>query len=205
MKILHIDSSENLITSFSRKYTRKIVDKIIDSNNEENFKILRRDLVTNPLPCVTSEWAIQAAIINPEERTDKVALALSDALIDELFVSDYIVIGSPMHNYTISSYLKIYFDQIVRFGRTISSQHEGLIKHKKTFVVMTRGGSDYEKGEPYNHMNNHEFYLKMILEKIGLKPRFIVLNGLVKGEDYVKVACESADSQINSLDYNFIR
>ncbi len=43
-------------------------------------------------------------------------LDMSDALIDELFAAEVIVIGVPMHNFGICTLLKCYIDQIVRAG-----------------------------------------------------------------------------------------
>jgi multimeric flavodoxin WrbA len=51
--------------------------------------------------------------------------ALSDRMIDELKRADLIVIGSPMHNFGISSHLKAWFDTIIRAGKTFSYEGSG--------------------------------------------------------------------------------
>jgi FMN-dependent NADH-azoreductase len=43
-------------------------------------------------------------------------LSTSDMLIEELQAADTIVIGAPMYNFSISSQLKAWIDQIVRRG-----------------------------------------------------------------------------------------
>ena len=49
----------------------------------------------------------------------------SDAYIDELMAADLIVIGVPMHNFSISAPLKAWIDQIVRAGKTFSYGEKG--------------------------------------------------------------------------------
>jgi FMN-dependent NADH-azoreductase len=85
-------------------------------------------------------------------------------LIEELQSADTIIIGAPMYNFSISSPLKAWIDQIVRVGKTLGYGPDGprgLLEAKKVIVVTARGGS-YEKGtareafdfqEPY-HANN---------------------------------------------------
>ena len=47
------------------------------------------------------------------------AAKLSDQAIDELMAADVIVIGAPMHNFSIPSALKAWIDHVVRTGRTV--------------------------------------------------------------------------------------
>ena len=201
INILHIDSSANLETSFSRKYSQKVVDTICQKF--KNCNILRRDLVLNPIPLVTAEW-FSGAYMEDSKKThsQKIALATSDALVNEIMDAQYIVIGSPMHNFTLSSYLKIYIDQICRFNKTFNAKNEGLVKDKKVYLVMSRGGGNYEIGESFNSINHHEPYLRSVLGFIGMKDiQTIVLNNLTKGLDSVRESSEKADEIIKTLTF----
>ena len=75
-----------------------------------------------------------------------------------------------MYNFTISSLLKAWIDQIVRVGKTIAyGPHgpQGLLGNKKAFVITARGGA-YEKGTPREKFDFQESYLRHIFGFIGL-------------------------------------
>ena len=109
--------------------------------------------------------------------------ALSDRMIDELKRADLIVIGSPMHNFGISSHLKAWFDTIIRAGKTFSYSDkgpEGLLKGKRAIVVETRGGV-YATGHAAS-FNHQEPHLKTLLGFIGISDvQFIHTEGLDMG------------------------
>ena len=207
-KILCIDSSPNLSNSHSRAYSKKVIEKI--KKIRGSCEVIHRDLVKNQPPLVTEAWNTGAYKEESHRSREEVeALKQSDILIDEFMSSEYIVIGSPMHNFGISSGLKLYFDQIIRVNKTWTMDYKGLAKGKKVYIVMTRGGGGYEVGEPMHHMNQHEQYLRTILGFIGIKgdkedqsfiePQFIKINNISKGAEALKISYANADSEIESL------
>ena len=68
-------------------------------------------MASSPLGLVTDDW-IAGAHSNPDQQTSahRSALQYSDKLIEELHSADVIVIGDPMHNFTISARLKAWLD-----------------------------------------------------------------------------------------------
>ena len=97
------------------------------------------------------------------------AIALSDALIDELFAADTIVIAVPMHNFTLPSTLKAWIDHVARAGRTFNyGAHgpEGLLKGKRAILVLARGGV-YSSG-PTKPLDFQEPYLRAFLRFLGI-------------------------------------
>src|SRR5712675_135346 len=168
MKLLQIDASPRQ-DSVSRQLT---------SHFAENWKqqvpggqIVHRDLANSPLGLITDDW-IAGAFSNPAQHTTahRSALRYSDKLIEELHAADVVVIGDPMHNFTISTRLKAWLDQVVRFGKTISygeSGAKGLVSGKKVYVLTSRGGA-YPAGTPYAQFDFQEPYLRHILGFIGL-------------------------------------
>ena len=89
----------------------------------------------NPFPS-DGIW-IQASATPAAQRTpeQQQALALSDTLIEELMEADVIVLGVPMHNFSIPASLKAWFDLITRAGKTFSygeTGQVGLIPAEKT-------------------------------------------------------------------------
>jgi FMN-dependent NADH-azoreductase len=168
MKLLQIDSSARR-GSVSRQLTESFVNvwKLENPSGE----VIRRDLAMTTISPITDEW-VQAAFAIPDKQTEaqREVLSLSDALIEELQVSQTIVIGAPMYNFTISSPLKAWIDQIVRPGKTVAFGPEGsrgLLTGKKVIVLTSRGG-EYANGAPRSGYDYQEPYLRLILAFIGL-------------------------------------
>ena len=98
--------------------------------------------------------------------------------------------------------MDVYIDQICRFNKTFNAKNEGLVKNKKVYLIMSRGGGNYEIGEPFNSINHHEPYLRSVLGYIGMKDiQTIVLNNLAKGPDSIKESSEKADEIIKTLTF----
>jgi len=168
MKLLQIDASPRQ-DSVSRHLT-----SVFAANWKQQIaggEVVHRDLANSALGLVTDDW-IAGAFSNPAQHTTahRSALQYSDKLIEELQASDVVVIGDPMHNFTISTRLKAWLDQIVRFGKTFSygeSGPQGLVSGKKVYVLTSRGGA-YPAGTPYAQFDFQEPYLRHILAFIGL-------------------------------------
>ena len=168
MKLLQIDASPRQ-DSVSRQLT-----SLFAANWESHTlggTVIHRDLASSPFGLVTDDW-IAGAHSNPSERTTahRSALHYSDKLIEEMQSADVIVIGDPMHNFTISARLKAWLDQVVRFGKTFSygeTGPKGLVTGKKVYVITSRGGA-YAPGTPYAQFDFQEPYLRHILAFIGL-------------------------------------
>ncbi len=168
MKLLHIDASPRQ-DSVSRQLT-----SLFAANWKQQVaggQVVHRDLANSPLGLVTDDW-IRGAHSNPEQHTPahRSALQYSDKLVEELQAADVVVIGDPMHNFTISTRLKAWLDQVVRFGKTFSygeSGPKGLLSGKKAYVLTSRGGA-YPAGTPYAPFDFQEPYLRHILGFIGL-------------------------------------
>ena len=167
-QILHLDSSPRGERSHSRQLTRAFVETL--KAEHPDASVVYRDLGRNPVPHVDEPW-IAAAFSDPATHSPelKSAIALSDELVDELLASEILVIGAPMHNFSIPSTLKAYIDQVVRARRTFNPEtYEGLAKGKRAFVLCARGGSGYGAGEQMEASNFQDPYLKTILGMIGI-------------------------------------
>jgi len=166
--ILLIESSPRGSDSYSHQAARSIVNDL--QTRHPGSGIVVRDLGQNPPPHVGMAF-IGGMYAAPEQRTPEQAesLALSDALIDELFAADTIVIASPMHNLGVSSRLKAWIDHISRAGRTFSygaNGPQGLLKGKRAILVLASGGV-YSNG----HMKTLDFvepYLRTALSFLGI-------------------------------------
>ena len=113
-----------------------------------------------------------AAMTPPDKRSAEqtAAAALGDTLIEEIEAADTVVVAAPMYNFSISSTLKAWIDHITRGGRTFrytAAGPEGLLKNKKVFVVVSRGGF-YRGDSPAKGMDFQEPYLRAALGFVGL-------------------------------------
>ncbi|WP_246252632.1 FMN-dependent NADH-azoreductase [Allomesorhizobium camelthorni] len=98
------------------------------------------------------------------------SLDVSEALIQEVEAADVIVIGTPMHNFTIPSVLKAWIDQILRVGRTMTSTTAGkvgMLRDRPVFIGVTSGG--VFTGDRANQPDFLTPYLSLAFGSIGLK------------------------------------
>ena len=168
MKLLRIDSSARK-NSVSRQLT---ADFVKSWRKQHSYgEVIERNLATTHLPHITDEW-VQAAHADPKSLSteQRLVLATSDALIEELRQADVIVIGAPMYNFAIPAPLKAWIDQVVRTGQTVlwgASGPQGLLAGKKVYVITSRGGA-FRPGTPTERFDYQEPYLRHILGFIGL-------------------------------------
>jgi FMN-dependent NADH-azoreductase len=162
-----------------------------------NGRVIVRDLASQPAPHLTAE-RFQAFATAPADRTpqQQAVVDYSDALIDELRVADTIVFAVPMYNFSVPSTLRAYFDHIARAGVTFrytSAGPEGLLKGRRTYVFVTRGGVYPELADTQTP------YLRQFLGFIGLEPQFVYAEGLALGEDSRRQSLAAARERIASL------
>src|SRR6202035_6076674 len=167
MKFLRIDSSART-ASVTRQLTARAATEW--KENYPDGDVIHRDLAATQLPPITDDWSathIETSELTPAQRS---YLSTSDRLIEELRAPDTIVIGAPMYNFSISSPLKAWIDQIVRMGKTFGygpNGPRGLLEMKKVIVITARGGA-YEKGTAREAFDFQEPYVRHILGLIGL-------------------------------------
>ncbi|WUR15553.1 NAD(P)H-dependent oxidoreductase [[Empedobacter] haloabium] len=196
MNILQINSSARSSGSESTRLADEIVARVA-AGKEAN--VVRRDLAAEPHP-VLDESALQALFTPADQRTPAQAarVALDDALIAQAQAADVIVIGAPMYNFGITVQLKSWFDAIARAGVTFrysASGPEGLLKGKKVYVAVTRGGM--HKDGPTDSQLPH---LRTFLSFLGLTDvQFVFSEGHGMGADAVARARAEARQQIEAL------
>ncbi|MBM0107754.1 FMN-dependent NADH-azoreductase [Steroidobacter sp. S1-65] len=160
--------------------------------------VIMRDLASDPVPHLTAE-RFQAFLSPPEARTleQSAAAEYSDALIAELKAADTIVFAVPMYNFSVPSTLRAYFDHIARAGVTFSytaSGPEGLLKGKKAYVFITRGGIYPDAADTQTP------YLKQFLGFIGITDvTFVYAQGLAMGQETAQKSITAAHSAIEEL------
>jgi FMN-dependent NADH-azoreductase len=129
--------------------------------------VVHRDLALNPVPHVTTalgDHFVYRPGSRPDNKPDEVRL--SEALVAELRSADALLLGLPMHNFSIPSALKAWIDHVVWPGLTFSPEGSGLLS-MPAVVICTRGGG-YGPGSPKESWNFQEPYLRKVLSFIGI-------------------------------------
>ena len=144
MQILHIDSSARRDDSLSRTVSGMVVDQLLERGIASQR--IYRDLVAKPLPPMSAEDLVGVhGSHDPAQRESLAAhLATSAELIDELGAADTLVIGVPMYNFSVPSYLKQWIDYVCRAGVTFRyGEHgpEGLTGMTRAVIVTSSGGT----------------------------------------------------------------
>jgi FMN-dependent NADH-azoreductase len=167
--ILIIESSPRGTESASRKLTGKLRERL--EMQYPAATIIERDLVKDKLPHLDQLTVKAISTQDPVEAESlKEAAYLSNQLVDELMMSDLLVIACPMWNFGIPSSLKAWIDYVVRAGKTFNyagAGVEGLAKGKKAILVLASGGV-FSEG-PWKSWDSVEPYLRQILGFIGIE------------------------------------
>lgn len=199
--VLVIDSSPNLSTSVSRGLTRRFSETW--SLNHPGDQIVHRDVGANPPPHLDSDTLV--AWSTPPEKRDADAArraALSDALIAELVDADVVMIGAPMHNFSVSSGLKTWIDHVARAGRTFrytEAGPQGLIADKPVYVISSRGGA-YGVGSGGEAADFQETQLLHVLRFLGLTDVTVVrAEKLAFGPEAAAASVAAAERAVDEI------
>ncbi len=170
--LLHIDSSVLPGEASSSRSVTAAFRKAWEEQHPDGT-VIHRDLAADPVPHITAvAWS--AGYAAPAERTPEqsAAFAVREALIEELEQADAVLIGAPMHNFSIPSTLKAWVDNVLLLGRTAGENPSA--KGTPVIVVASRGGS-YRPGTPREGFEYVQNYLEAVLERtLGLDLDFIV-------------------------------
>jgi FMN-dependent NADH-azoreductase len=181
--------------SVSRRLAREIAQRI--ALLHAGSRVVERDLAADPPP--HPEIDLYEAILSPTPDNDP-RFALSERLIGELETADFVVIGTPMNNFTVPSSLKAWIDHIVRIRRTFRSTPEGkigLLRDRPVIVVSAHGG--YCGAAPPGQPDFLTPYLDAIFHTIGIDTvEFVRLEGLARGPEALARALDAANSWIDT-------
>ena len=124
MATLLIINSSPRSNSVSRKLTAQAAAQWKAANPAG--RVIERDLSDGSIPYLSEPW-IEAAYTPEAARTpaQRAMLELSDTLIDEVLAADVILLGVPMHNFSVPATFKAWIDQISRAGKTFSYGDQG--------------------------------------------------------------------------------
>lgn len=197
MKILQINTAARSEGANSTKLAAAISRRLKAKHPEALLEV--RDLAANPHP-VLDEAALGALFTPPDQRTPEQAarVALDDALIAQTQSADVIILGVPMYNFGVPVQLKTWIDAIARAGVTFrytENGPEGLIKGKKVYLALARGGINRDTPN-----DSQVPYLKTVLGFLGMTDiECVYAEGLAMGEEAALQAFASAEAQLDEL------
>uniref|UniRef100_A0AAU2A9H7 FMN dependent NADH:quinone oxidoreductase n=1 Tax=Streptomyces sp. NBC_00093 TaxID=2975649 RepID=A0AAU2A9H7_9ACTN len=170
--LLHIDSSVFPGEASSSRSVEAAFREVWEEQHPGGT-VIYRDLAVDPVPHITAD-AWSAGFAAPAARTPEqaAAFAVRETLIGELEGADAVLIGAPMHNFSIPSTLKAWVDNVYMVGRTAGETPSA--KGTPAVVVASRGGS-YAPGTPREGFEFVQNYLEAVLrDTFGLDLEFIV-------------------------------
>ena len=168
-QILRIDSSMRKNGS----YSRALGDRLIAQLKSQSLSTVKVRDLADGIPNIDETW-IGANFTDIAERTaeQRSVLSCSDALISELKSADTLVIGLPIYNFNVPAAFKAWIDQIARAKITFrygDNGPEGLLKDKKSYVILSSGGT--QLGSNIDYVSD---YMHHILGFIGIKDVTII-------------------------------
>ena len=198
MQILHVICSPRGQDSESYRISQKIIGFLLKS--EPTATLVDRVIGSGAITHADGNYATalgstQQSFIAPSWVG---SFSQSEDLIQELESSDFVVIGTPMHNFTVPSALKAWIDHIVRVRRTFNVTTEGKVgtlRDRPVFVAVSSGGR--YSGERARQPDFLTPYLKAILATIGLHDlTFFSIEGTALDPDSVAAARARTDQAL---------
>ena len=193
MNILQINASARQGANSTR-----VADAIVGrlQSTDSSARVIVRDLARNPHP-ILDEATLGALFTPADQRTPEQAarVALDDALIAEVQAAEVIVLGVPMYNLGVPVQFKSWIDAIARSGVTFRYTEkgpEGLLKGKKVYVGLARGGR--YRDTPFD---TQVPYLKTVLGFLGITDvQFFYAEGLNMGPEAAQQGFAEAEAGI---------
>ncbi|MFJ7075565.1 FMN-dependent NADH-azoreductase [Streptomyces sp. NPDC098781] len=170
--LLHIDSS---VLPGEASSSRSVAAAFRTAWQEQHPRgtVIHRDLAADPVPHITAA-AWSAGYTDPAEHSPEQAAAFAARLrlIEELEQADAVLIGAPMHNFSIPSTLKAWLDNVLLLGRTAGESPS--VQGTPVTVIASRGGS-YAPGTPREGFEFVRNYLEAVIGRtLGMDLDFIV-------------------------------
>ena len=127
-------------------------------------------------------------------------LSKNDKMTQQLLDTDFVVLATPMYNFTIPATVKAWFDAVIQAGKTFTYTEngiKGLCENTKALVLMT-SGSDFGK-EPYSTVNFATPLLLTSFDFLGITAEAINSFGQQQYEDKADELLANSKTKIDQL------
>jgi FMN-dependent NADH-azoreductase len=192
--ILHVSCSPRGDAAESDRLAWKIIEQL--RRQEPTAVLVSRVIGGGQIAHIDQDYAISQG--SSADVSQDGSMARSEELVRELERSDFVVIGTPMHNLTVPSVLKAWIDHVVRARRTFTitpAGKVGTLRDRPVFVAIASGGRF--SGDRARQPDFLTPYLKTVLGMIGLHDlTFFSVQGTGAGPDAVAEARVQADQAL---------
>jgi len=200
-KILYVSCSPRGKAAESDGLAQKIIGYLLQK--EPTAVLVNRVIGGGAISHVDENYAISQQ--SSADISQEGSIARSEELIRELENSDYVVIGTPMHNFTVPSTLKAWIDHVVRARRTFNVTREGKVgrlRDRPVFVAVSSGGRF--SGERARQPDFLTPYLRAVLGIVGLHDlTFFSVQGTGSGPDSVAATRTRTDQALQQYFSSF--
>ncbi|WP_299434544.1 NAD(P)H-dependent oxidoreductase [uncultured Aquimarina sp.] len=180
--------------------TKKLVDYFVEINADKT-EISFVDLVKFPPDLLLRENLnlfvdrnSKGVTLNAKEQK---ILNHNDKMMQQVLDTDYIVVASPMYNFSLPATVKAWIDAIIQSGKTFTMTGmgpKGLCENKKALVLMT-SGSDFAI-EPLKSVNFATSLLSACFNFIGIPLESVNAFGLEQYPDELSKKLDKAKRKI---------
>lgn len=199
MNILHISCSPNGQAAESLRLSRAIIARLLERS--PSAIIVERRIAHDGVLPLDAGYAM--ALGGAAPMSDATAASgtsrRSEELIVELEQADVVVIGTPMHNFTVPASLKTWIDHVVRVHRSfaITAQGKAGRLRNRPVLVAVASGSRFS-GENAHQPDFLTGYLRAILATVGLHDlHFFSVEGTV-GESSLERGRAAAEQALHA-------
>ena len=198
--ILFVTSSPRGNASYSNQIANQVIEQLREADPTASVTV--RDLTQNPLPHIDDDFVTATRSPNgPQSDKQREILAASNALVDELFAADAVVIAAPMINFSVASTLKSWIDYVARAGRTFKYSEagpQGLVTGKRVFIVSASGGI-YSSGTA-SAFDSQIPWLKNVLAFLGMTDVEVIrVEGTAFGPEAAEKAVQAASARARDV------
>ncbi len=136
--------------------------------------VVHRDLSASPIPADAWAQSIGANYV-PQERwspEQRAATELARTLADEVIDADVLVLASPLFNFGVSQYTKVWIDMLITDPRL--GPGSTALADKAALLVIAQGGG-YRAGTPRHGWDHATAYLERIFaDNFGMQVDTVV-------------------------------
>jgi FMN-dependent NADH-azoreductase len=173
--ILHVSCSPRGRAAESYRLSQAIIGFLL--LKEPKAAVTNRVIGGGAIPHVDENYAISQASVTDVSHDG--SMARSEEFVREVESADYLLIGTPMHNFTVPSVLKAWIDHVVRARRTFNvtpAGKVGTLRDRPVYVAIASGGRF--SGEHARQPDFLTSYLTAVLGIVGLHDlRFFSVQG----------------------------
>ncbi|MBO1114057.1 FMN-dependent NADH-azoreductase [Bordetella petrii] len=196
-KILRLTCSPRAQASESYRLSEAVLGHLLGRHPDAG--LIDRQLSADTVRHVDPDYAaVLGGARSPAGLDQLGTLAESEMLIRELEDTDGLIIGTPMHNYTVPSALKAWIDHIVRVHRSFLPTRQGKVgtlRDRPTFIAISSGGT-YGDG-PARQPDFLTPYLTVVLNTVGIRDiAFFSVQGTAYGPEALQAARDAAQASL---------